>query len=303
MRSSQLTVEIDNTVPISRDEYKDVGDRKRGHDAVSTGASKRPRRETSTGSSIISHHDLHLFYAYNEDDDKRKRLGQPKARTVDRKSIPLELNGPILDSGITEALNALSLEPIKFLKPRQQIQRLIKEKFEGIEGLSFTNDIDGSTLNGKFEFTDSYIPSDPEIKHLLKNVRPEEFYTGCNCKLCDAEHCTCVYTEEIEDDFEDVIENEEHRAYQINSDQSITLRDDFLARNDGIIRECNATCGCGPDCLNRLVQRGRTVPLNIFQTKKCGFGKLQNLCLNTCMKSLSSLRCPIANISKERRFH
>jgi len=39
------------------------------------------------------------------------------------------------------------------------------------------------------------------------------------------------------------------------------------------IYECNKRCKCGPDCLNRVVQNGRTVNLCVFRTASgCGWG-------------------------------
>lgn len=39
------------------------------------------------------------------------------------------------------------------------------------------------------------------------------------------------------------------------------------------IYECNKKCLCGSDCLNRIVQKGRQVPLSIFRTDNgCGWG-------------------------------
>ncbi|XP_015840156.1 histone-lysine N-methyltransferase SUV39H2 isoform X1 [Tribolium castaneum] len=39
------------------------------------------------------------------------------------------------------------------------------------------------------------------------------------------------------------------------------------------IYECNDLCKCGPDCRNRVVQKGRKVPLCIFRTSNgCGWG-------------------------------
>lgn len=39
------------------------------------------------------------------------------------------------------------------------------------------------------------------------------------------------------------------------------------------IYECNDCCKCGPDCRNRVVQKGRKVPLCIFKTSNgCGWG-------------------------------
>jgi [histone H3]-lysine9 N-trimethyltransferase SUV39H len=40
------------------------------------------------------------------------------------------------------------------------------------------------------------------------------------------------------------------------------------------IYECNANCRCGPRCKTRNVQKGRQVQLEIFKTKKRGWGKI-----------------------------
>ncbi|KAI8062552.1 hypothetical protein BC940DRAFT_370146 [Gongronella butleri] len=42
--------------------------------------------------------------------------------------------------------------------------------------------------------------------------------------------------------------------------------------HSGPIYECNATCGCGASCRNRVVQRGRTFELEIFKTADKGWG-------------------------------
>lgn len=41
--------------------------------------------------------------------------------------------------------------------------------------------------------------------------------------------------------------------------------------------ECHQGCSCSPDCPNRVVERGRTVPLQIFRTKDRGWGKPPHL--------------------------
>jgi histone-lysine N-methyltransferase SUV39H len=38
------------------------------------------------------------------------------------------------------------------------------------------------------------------------------------------------------------------------------------------IYECNDNCACGPICKSRIVQKGRTVGLEIFRTKNRGWG-------------------------------
>jgi len=39
-----------------------------------------------------------------------------------------------------------------------------------------------------------------------------------------------------------------------------------------LINECNLYCGCGIECLNRVVQKGRKVPLKLAKTKDRGWG-------------------------------
>ncbi|CEP19018.1 hypothetical protein [Parasitella parasitica] len=38
------------------------------------------------------------------------------------------------------------------------------------------------------------------------------------------------------------------------------------------IYECNQSCECGPRCKNRVVQRGRKIPLQVYKTKDKGWG-------------------------------
>ncbi|KAL9109363.1 MAG: hypothetical protein Q9227_005993 [Pyrenula ochraceoflavens] len=271
VRPSHPVVEIDNSLSISRrKEYHDVN-RKRFHEGAGEGSAKRLRRGSSSESSIISHRQLHLFYAYDEDDDKRKRLGQLKVKKVDRRSISLDLKSEP-DPGVLSALSSLRLN--SFLDPQVQAQRIQGQKFEGIANLTFTNNMDGSQLHGKFQFTHSYIPGDLKVRKYMRDTHSEEFYAGCGCKVCDSDSCECIAKEDIENDFEEIEGEDVIRTYQINPDYSITLRDDFMARENPVIKECNEVCGCGPACMNRLVQRGRTVHLDIFKTPKCGFGEL-----------------------------
>jgi len=51
----------------------------------------------------------------------------------------------------------------------------------------------------------------------------------------------------------------------------MVLRPDFMKRRSLII-ECSSLCACGSRCWNRVVQRGRTVRLEIFQTANRGMG-------------------------------
>ncbi|CAZ81117.1 unnamed protein product [Tuber melanosporum] len=60
-----------------------------------------------------------------------------------------------------------------------------------------------------------------------------------------------------------VVENQEF-AYDNNGR--------VIRPNDTVIMECNVCCKCSDECQNRVVQRGRTLRLEIFMTKNCGWG-------------------------------
>lgn len=55
---------------------------------------------------------------------------------------------------------------------------------------------------------------------------------------------------------------------------------DFMYQDGGIVKfqpgrpiyECNSACLCNINCRNRVVQRGRKIPLTIFRTKNKGWG-------------------------------
>lgn len=100
-----------------------------------------------------------------------------------------------------------------------------------------------------------------EEYHLGSNVpvRDDHFSTGCSCPgdecdIRDPNTCECL------DD-----SDEKKFAYDI---------DGLIHHRPGTaIIECNNRCGCGRTCPNRVVQRGRRMPLEIFKTQKKGWGR------------------------------
>ncbi|KAH8925184.1 SET domain-containing protein [Atractiella rhizophila] len=48
--------------------------------------------------------------------------------------------------------------------------------------------------------------------------------------------------------------------------------DERVSSENAAIWECNEECGCPPECVNRVVGRGRTVKLDLFKTHKKGWG-------------------------------
>ncbi|XP_073995877.1 histone-lysine N-methyltransferase SUV39H2-like isoform X2 [Rhodnius prolixus] len=102
-------------------------------------------------------------------------------------------------------------------------------------------DLEGPPLH--FFYINSYIPG-PDV------VIPLEPPLGCECITCPKKKCC------------------------ISQFGKTTYHEGLLKVPRGTpIYECNKSCRCGLDCPNRVLQRGRTVPVAIFRTKNgCGWG-------------------------------
>ncbi|KAF7304339.1 SET-domain-containing protein [Mycena chlorophos] len=46
----------------------------------------------------------------------------------------------------------------------------------------------------------------------------------------------------------------------------------YTFQTDGVIVECNKNCSCGPNCINRVAQRPRQIPIQIIKTRERGWG-------------------------------
>ncbi|GAO49387.1 SET domain-containing protein [Saitoella complicata NRRL Y-17804] len=128
--------------------------------------------------------------------------------------------------------------------------------------VSLVNEIDDSAAVPdnveKFEFIERY-------RFALGITEPDSgFSAGCECGIkegnvfgghCDLDDplkCSCLQ-EMAEPEF----------AYDKHG---------LLTSTDCPIYECNENCGCALTCPNRVVQRGRQLPLEIFKTPDKGFG-------------------------------
>ncbi|EDN03948.1 predicted protein [Histoplasma mississippiense (nom. inval.)] len=124
--------------------------------------------------------------------------------------------------------------------------------------LGFPIHHDASELDFNIEFINEY-----KLQHGVARVEPD-FHTGCRCDdKCDLHKCDHLsYEEESEDRIV---------PYQMGRGGTIVLRQDFLKRR-AMIYECSRLCPCMPGCWNQVVQKGRTVKLEIFRTSNRGFG-------------------------------
>lgn len=79
---------------------------------------------------------------------------------------------------------------------------------------------------------------------------------GCECNDCTKDICACR-----------ALSGDSIRKSAYNAEGLL------VAKKGTPIYECNKKCACGPDCQNRVLQRGRTIKLSIFKTNNgCGWG-------------------------------
>jgi hypothetical protein len=201
---------------------------------------------------------------------------------------------------IPQAADSILTFPAKPLRPSrlspfQRALRLYEQKLSQIPSpsVTFTNDEDEILPDGKFEFVDQYI--------LFPGVEKAEdgFNTGCNCfpdgnfyGTCDLSSCSCTGQDEDEDG--GAIPYERGLG-------GITVLTDAIMSKTVSIHECNIRCDCGPTCMNRVVQKGRTVRLEIFRAGGRGFGKV--ICHLITFRDLTFDRPSISRSGSERTVH
>ncbi|KAK4233978.1 hypothetical protein C8A03DRAFT_19044 [Achaetomium macrosporum] len=138
--------------------------------------------------------------------------------------------------------------------------------------ITIVNELDNEVLNPRFRFIDHNVIADDVP------VAEEAFRTGCNC--ADDEDCmysTCQCLDEMapDDDEDEDSSNARPRrkrfAYYSSGSKAGLLRNRILHSREPIY-ECHEGCSCSLQCPNRVVERGRTVPLQIFRTEDRGWG-------------------------------
>ena len=136
--------------------------------------------------------------------------------------------------------------------------------------ITITNDQDDATFPQGFQFI--------EKSELCEGVEAaqEDFRTGCDCKNdadCERMVCNCLQDMNIR------TENPKAKvyAYLSRGQNKGCLRDAILDSRDPIY-ECHEDCKCSSECNNRVVGKGRQVPLEIFRTKdgRRGWGTSEN---------------------------
>lgn len=141
------------------------------------------------------------------------------------------------------------------------------------------NEVDDEVLPRNFRFINAMIYG--------QGVHPAEdnFRSGCSCAEngtdCKFNDCQCLADLEYEED------EDEEEAHQQQGTGGVRRRKVYqyhtYGPKAGLLRtklhgtgvplyECHAGCSCSNSCPNRVVERGRTIPLQIFRTKDRGWG-------------------------------
>jgi histone-lysine N-methyltransferase SUV39H len=140
--------------------------------------------------------------------------------------------------------------------------------------ITISNDVDNSTLPSDFFFIERSI--------LRSGVEAADraFRSGCDCqedKQCQYKNCHCL--QDVEFRGGNPGPKTKIHAYYSKGPKKDCLRPEMLESRDPIY-ECHDGCSCSLDCSNRVVERGRKVPLEIFKTSDGrGWGKSQVILL------------------------
>ncbi|KAF9890292.1 hypothetical protein FE257_006207 [Aspergillus nanangensis] len=179
------------------------------------------------------------------------------SKRVNRKDIPFTIGTP---------------GSILKKRPRlhNQLRETLNRKLSKIKGpsVTFPEEDESAILNfaANFEFINSY--------KLGKGVVAADsaFDSGCSCgAICDPARCLCLDTEEGGNSDAEPKKILPYEYYDKKC-ELLVLTEQFLKRTSMIL-ECGQLCDCDRNtCWNRVVQRGRTIRLEIFTTSNRGFG-------------------------------
>ncbi|KAL6907276.1 hypothetical protein GGI43DRAFT_420986 [Trichoderma evansii] len=149
--------------------------------------------------------------------------------------------------------------------------------------VSIVNTLDGAVIPPNFRFVDRVV--------LGGGVEPAEdsFRSGCSCERdgdCQFMGCLCLADlENLESNSDDDDDHQDENyganghskgrkkayAYHSHGAKKGLLRSKMLNSKEPLY-ECHTGCSCSKDCPNRVVERGRTIPLQIFRTPDRGWG-------------------------------
>lgn len=222
-------------------------------DTPSSSSRKRGRRSSDSSSNSaahgeppLDHHGLSHFYEVEEHAKPLDSYGQGKESN--RSDVQLRRSSRIF-------------KPVHHgYHDTRNWARIYAKKLQAIDGPPVSLKTKNATrkMEFNFEFINRY-----KLQDGVERV-DSNFHAGCGCHgMCSPDSCACL-SQEV---------NSENRIvpYKAGPDGIIVLRSDFIKRNS-MLYECSSLCGCSAECWNRVVEAGRTVRFEIFETENRGLG-------------------------------
>jgi len=178
------------------------------------------------------------------------------------KMVHMEIDQLVRRCGV-KASNMKALRKIEKVGEQLLLHRLVERREEQLVALRgweddlnnscsesarlvVENKVDLALPPDNFRYSNDYVPG-------VGVTIPSDPVIYCACLDCASSKACCAATN--------------------NADTAYTRHGKLRLSVGQPIYECNKKCRCGPDCFNRVVQRGRKAKLAIFRTDNgCGWG-------------------------------
>lgn len=214
------------------------------------------KSSVSTGTPSSIHNGLSEFYKVDDVEERVKKASYAKSKDVKQSHLPFARSHRPVTFKASSDPRRLQNNPIYDIYIKQ---------LKALNGPPIELDIGSRKLSidSNFQFLNEYKLQEGV---LLGN---HDFSVGCTCgEVCKYETCDCIPSEEI-DGFSKPI------TQYIQGPKGLRVLDPSFLKRTEIIYECSYRCGCPGSCFNRVVQHGRTIKLQIFDTPghTRGFGE------------------------------
>ena len=196
-----------------------------------------------------------------------RKARQTKHKKFDRKDLGLNFSS----LSIQQLPQSTTLQ---LVHPRQQARQILQERFKQLQPapLSFENRRNTRQINGKFQFVSDYILS-KKVRMKAKKL-PLLQPRDCQCIGGCGLQCGCLPLRQKMTGTNGIEHIVDVKTYIQRDDGTVVLSNEFIEKWSAEIRifECGENCSCPQSCINRVVQKGRQIPLQVFETQHCGFG-------------------------------
>lgn len=211
----------------------------------------------------------HVRFPTNEEQERVSRASYPSARdreNINRQNVPLSFkSGFVLNPKSPSSGEHLTL-----------LRQNLEAKLATIRGPAVTPVVASPRLLAKL--ADNFVFINEYQYRAGVEHTSDSFNCGCVCSDgCDPTQCDCLALEEhMESTIVPYKPCDDDKSFMV-------VTEEFLHRRAKIL-ECTPRCKCHKDgCWNHVVQNGRKVRLEIFDTGPRGFGMFTSLLTYLCL--------------------